>query len=125
MRPEGWILGEALRVVHVLIASQTAVQRLPRQIGQKQLGVLSPTGIGQVLFDQFTQTQTFIQLPHQNQATVRGDARSLEIDLQGAVERELKGLVLFLTHGCWSPEHLQHFETHMNIGDGDDMEMRV
>jgi hypothetical protein len=47
--------------------------------------------------DQFIQTQTFVQLSPQNQATVGGDARPLEIDLQGSVEGELKGLALFLT----------------------------
>jgi hypothetical protein len=91
-------LGEALRVVHVLVACKAAVDRLPQQISQRQLGVLSSTGIGQVPFDQFTQTETLVQLPHQNQATVGGDPRPLEIDLQGSVEGELKGLVLFLTH---------------------------
>jgi hypothetical protein len=99
-QPEGRILGEALRVVQVLIASQTAVDGLPQQIGQRQLGVLSPTRIAQVPFDQFIQTQTSIKLPHQNQATVRRDSRSLEIDLQGAVERKLRGWFCFSPIGC-------------------------
>ena len=30
--------------------------------------------------------------------------RSLEIDLQRTIERELEGLVLFLTHGLWTSE---------------------
>jgi len=34
----------------------------------------------------------------QFQASVRGNARSLKIDLQGSIERELKVLVLFLPH---------------------------
>jgi hypothetical protein len=34
----------------------------------------------------------------QFQAAARGKARSLKIDLQGSIEPELKGLVLFLTH---------------------------
>lgn len=59
-------------------------------------------GVGQVLFDEFAESQTFIQLPHQKQAAIRSDSRSLEIHLQGAVEGKLKGLVLFLTHGVWT-----------------------
>jgi hypothetical protein len=51
-----------------------------------------------MLSDEFAQTQTFVQPPHKNQATARGDPQSLEIDLQGSIEGELKGLVLFLTH---------------------------
>jgi hypothetical protein len=33
------------------------------------------------------------------QATIGSHSRSLEIDLQGSIERKLKGLILFLTHG--------------------------
>ena len=40
------------------------------------------------------QPQAFIQLAHQNETGVGGDPRSLERDLQKAVERELKRLVL-------------------------------
>jgi len=49
-----------------------------------------------MLLDEFAESETFVQLPHQNQATIGRDSRSLEIDLQGSIERELKGLVLFL-----------------------------
>ena len=48
--------------------------------------------------DEFAQPQAFIQLSHHEQATVGGYSRSLEIDLQRGVERELKGLVLLFTH---------------------------
>jgi hypothetical protein len=75
-----------------------AVDRLAQQISQRQLDVLSPTGIGQVPFDQVTQTQTLVQLAHQNQATIRRNSRSLEIDFERAIERELKWLVFYLTH---------------------------
>jgi len=61
-----------------------------------QLGVLPPR-VGQVLLDEFAESQTFVQLPHQDQATIGSHSRSLEINLQGSIERELKGLVLLLT----------------------------
>jgi len=51
-----------------------------------------------VFLEELLQTESLIQLPNQNQATVGSHSRSLEIDLQGSIERELKGLVLFLTH---------------------------
>jgi hypothetical protein len=51
-----------------------------------------------VLGDETTEAQPFVQLTNQNQATVGGDARSLEVDLEKTVERELKRLVLFVTH---------------------------
>ena len=50
--------------------------------------------VAQVLGDESLQPQTFIQLAHQNETGVGGDARSLERDLQEAIERELKRLVL-------------------------------
>jgi hypothetical protein len=54
--------------------------------------------MSQVVGDEITEAQTFVQLAHQNQAAVGGDPRSLEIHLQRSVEGELKWLVLFLTH---------------------------
>jgi hypothetical protein len=42
--------------------------------------------------------KAFVQLADENQAGIRGDARSLKRDLQKAVEGELKGLGFFLTH---------------------------
>jgi hypothetical protein len=72
-----------------------------------------------VPFDQFTQTQTLVQLAHQNQATIRRNSRSLEIDLQRAVERELKWLVSISPIRCGPPEDHQHVETHMNRSAGD------
>jgi hypothetical protein len=50
-----------------------------------------------MLFDELSQAEPFVQLPHQNQATVGGDPRSLEIVLQSGVEGKLKRLILFLT----------------------------
>ena len=38
--------------------------------------------------------KAFIQLTHQNQAGIGGEARPLKRDLQKSVERELKGLRL-------------------------------
>jgi len=44
-------VGEPFRVVHVLVARQAAVDRLPDQIGEWELRVLAPR-IGDVLRDQ-------------------------------------------------------------------------
>ena len=54
-----------------------------------------------MLDDEITEAQALIQLQHHNQATVGGDPRSLEIDLQTSVEEELRGLVLFATYWVW------------------------
>ena len=47
---------------------------------------------------QRTQSQTFIQFAHQQQTTVGSDPRTLEIYSQRRIKRELKRLILFLTH---------------------------
>jgi hypothetical protein len=40
---------------------------------------------------------------HQKQTTVGGDTRALEINFQRRIKRELKGLILFLTHWVEPP----------------------
>ena len=52
----------------------------------------------QVRGDDPRKAKAFIQLTHQDQAGVGGDARPLKRDLQKSVERELKGLGLSCTH---------------------------
>jgi hypothetical protein len=51
-----------------------------------------------VLRDEVAEAQPLVELPHEDQAAIGGDPRSLELDLQRRVERELKGLGLRLTH---------------------------
>ena len=48
--------------------------------------------------DQFSEPRPRAELAQQDQATVRNDAGTLEIDLQGSIQRELKGLFLYFTH---------------------------
>jgi hypothetical protein len=78
-------LRETLGIVDILISRDAAVDGLAEQIGQWELGVLPAPRIAQVFGDEFAEAQTFVQLAHQNQATVGGDPRSLEIDLEGGV----------------------------------------
>jgi len=57
-----------------------------------------------MFLDEMLQNLSLIQLANQNQATIGGHSRSLEIDLQGCFERELNGLVLFFTRGVCTSE---------------------
>src|ERR1019366_5025537 len=100
-QPEGRILGEPFRIVHIFVTSQAAVDRLAQKVRHRELSILSLPQIGQMLSNEFTESQPFVQLPNQNQAAVGGDPRSLEIDLQRTIERELKWLILSLTHRVW------------------------
>ena len=51
-----------------------------------------------MLVDQLPESESFIQFANENQTAIRGDSRSLEIDFEKSIERELKRLVLFFTH---------------------------
>src|SRR5450759_5165166 len=81
-----------------------------------------------MLSDERTQPQAFIPLAHQQQAAVGSNPRSLEIDSQRGIRRELKRLVLLLTHwveasaefvllskphGCW--RWFYHTATHTDF----------
>jgi hypothetical protein len=85
-------------VVEVFVACQAAVDRLSQEIRQRELGVQPVAGVAQVRGDDRPQPEAFVQFADQNQAGIRGDARSLKRNLQKPVERELKGLGFFLTH---------------------------
>jgi len=50
-----------------------------------------------MFFNQHSEPKPLVQLAHQDQATVRGDAATLEIDLERGVEGGLKWLILYLT----------------------------
>ena len=84
----------AHRVVEVFVAREPTVDRLSQEIRQAELGVQALSGVAQVLGDECRQPQAFIQLAHQKETGVGGDARPLERDLQKAIEGELKGLGL-------------------------------
>ena len=73
-------------IVEVLVACQAAVDRLPQQIGQRELLVHALSRVAEMLLNQFSETEPFVQFANQNQATVGSDVRSLEIDFQQAVE---------------------------------------
>jgi hypothetical protein len=51
-----------------------------------------------MLLDQFSESLTFVEFAHQDQAGVGSDPSTLEIDLEGGIERELKGLFWASTH---------------------------
>src|ERR1022692_2080509 len=53
---------ESFGLVEVLVARQAAADRLPQQIGQRELLVQALSRVAQVFFDELLQTQSLIQL---------------------------------------------------------------
>jgi hypothetical protein len=96
-------LRQSLRIVHIFVSCQATIDGLSQQVHERQLHVLSPPSVQDVFDDERTQSQTFIQLAHQKQTTVGGDTRTLKINFQRRVKRELKGLILFLSHWVEPP----------------------
>ena len=95
---KGRIGGYSNGVIEVLVASESAVDRLPQQIGQRELLVQALSRVAEMLVDQLPESESFIQFANENQTAIRGDSRSLEIDFEKSIERELKRLVFFFTH---------------------------
>src|SRR5262245_20020215 len=52
--PKRRVLGQSLRVVGVLVSGQPAVDGLAKQIAERELGIASSAGIGEVSLDQRT-----------------------------------------------------------------------
>ena len=79
-------MAQSLGVIDILVTGQAAVDGLPKQIGQRKPGVLAAARVAQMLFDELCQAEPFVQLPHQNQAPVGGDPRTLEKIFKAALK---------------------------------------
>ena len=54
---------------------------MPQQAGEAKLRIL-PTGVRQMVRDQFTEPEPLVEFAHQDQAAVGSDARTLEGDIE-------------------------------------------
>jgi len=96
--PKRWVFGQPLGVVGVLVAGQPAVDRLAEEVRQRKLPIVSGTGISEVLFDQGAQTKTFVHLTREQEAGIRGDRGSAELDAKLGIEREANRARSCVTH---------------------------
>jgi hypothetical protein len=85
-RSQGGIEAEALGVVHIVIACQAAVDRLPQQRRQGVLGVLPGPGILQAARCCPCQPEGIIEYPIGEESGVTGDSGAVELQLDLAVE---------------------------------------
>jgi hypothetical protein len=65
---------------------------------------------------ELAQAQTLVKFAHQNQTAVGSYSHALEVDLQRAVEGELKGLFLRLTHRHSTSYHSDRIQTRIYQG---------
>jgi hypothetical protein len=68
------------------------------QVGEGKRRILSTPGVRQVLSDQSSEPESLVEFAHQDQAAVRSDPGTLEIDLERGLAGEMKGLILYPTY---------------------------
>lgn len=93
VRPDvalGGILASMFQIIRLLVATSLSAKLAVQMLFRRQVCCFTGRKFLLSRISISSQTQTFVQLSHQNQATVRRDSRSLEIDLQGSIKRELK-----------------------------------
>jgi hypothetical protein len=96
--PKRRVLGEPLRVVGVLVPGQAAIDRLPKQVGQRELAVASGAGIGEVSLDQRTHAEALVQFAWKQEARIGRDRGAAELDAKLRVEREANRARCRVTH---------------------------
>jgi len=96
--PKHRVLGQPFGVVRVLVPGQAAVDRLPNQVGQRELEVAPGARIAEVSFDQRTQAETLVQLAREQQPRVGRDGGAAELDAKVRIEREANRARFCVTH---------------------------
>ena len=54
-------MGKPLRVVEVFVTRQATIDGLPQRVGEEKLSILPTAGVRQVLFDQFSESETLVE----------------------------------------------------------------
>jgi hypothetical protein len=99
-----WIDGEPFGIVHILIAGETAVDRLPQQPGQDVSHVPAAPQIRHSRPRRRRQIESLVQLAIGEQPGVRGDLAAVEFELQAVIEIELNRIFYRFTRWMNMPE---------------------
>ena len=91
----GGIAGEAVGVVHVFVAGEPAVDRLPQQAEQPVADVGPAPAFGESRRRRDGEAEGIVQLPVSEQAAVRGDLCPVELELDAAIEGDPQRLLRF------------------------------
>ena len=102
-QPKRRIDRNPLGVVEVLVAGESAVNRLPQQISERELLVCALPGVAEMLVNQFSETEPFVQFANQNQAPSEVTCDPWKSTLRSPLKLSWNGLVCFSPIGCWPP----------------------
>ncbi len=81
-----WIKGETVSVIHILVARQSPIDRLPEQPVEPVDGVLAPSAVTQRTQRKVGQPKRTVQLAHHKQTAIRTELRAPELQPYPAVE---------------------------------------
>jgi hypothetical protein len=65
-----------------------AIDRLTKQIGQRELAVASRAGIAEMSLDERTQAEAFVEFAWKQEASIGRNGGTTELDVKPRVERE-------------------------------------
>ena len=105
------IAGEPLGIVDVFVAGEAAVDRLAQQAQQMVADVLATTTLAEGRCGHRGQVEHIVQLAVGEQSAVGGDPRTVELELDAAVEGDPKRPVRFtrrVRHPRPAPSPLSH-----------------
>jgi hypothetical protein len=86
----GWIVGQPVSVVHILIPGQSPEHGLAELSSQGMAAVRAGPGVGENKPSEFGQTKGIVEFPKSEQPGVGGDPGAMELQLEAAVESEPK-----------------------------------
>ena len=106
-----WIMRQPVCIVHVLVPRQASEHRLAELSNQGMASVRAGAGVRQHLSSGLAQSQGIIKFAAGQQTTIRRDLRSVELQLETAVERQPKSSVLRFTRRRFHSRHLSSLIT--------------
>ena len=94
----GRIVRQPVRIVHILVACQAPEHGLAELSNQGVASVRAGAGVRQNVSSGLAQTQGIVEFAAGQQTTIGRDLRSVELQLETAVERQPKISTLRFTH---------------------------
>src|SRR3954470_6354428 len=103
---QGRIMREPVGIVHILVSGAPPEDRLAELSNQGMSSVRAGAGVRQHLSSGLAQTKGIIKFAAVQQPAIGRDLRSVELQLETAVERQPKSSVLRFTRRRFHSRHL-------------------
>ena len=97
------IMRQAIGVVHILVAGETAEHGLTEEPGQQVAGILATAAFRQHRSGEISEAKRVIQFSVDQDAGIGGDAAAVEFQLQPTVEIDPENAVIRLTRWVFHP----------------------